>query len=363
MKKLTIDDIYIELTRWCNMNPQCDHCVRGDMQPIRIKPEDIDSLLDQTEIIGTLLFTGGEPFMNVGAMDYFLDQLYERRIPLFELNIITNGMYCTDKIIDTIKRYSNMIKLCNEIGMEQKIDIEKKVIIGISIDKYHNHLDIVQRNFEEFKTKLKGYAQVVKVAHGNIPILEGRGKALKEGIICIERDKDKDKRIEILDNTHKPLCPNYNFYKMIKPDQTIICCCLYLSAKGFLMPKWIGIHDYDSVDDPNNHICHVSEPIYESIIKYNQGKIDCCTLKKRRLQKMKSGNYDEEDLISIKNGAYIFTQHILGYDDSDKIIYSEQASKAQKQMQHFMNKSTVDEINEIMVNATKHNYLNDSGAF
>ena len=111
MKKITWDFLSVELTRKCQIN--CKHCFKGKCQNITISKEVIEKFLKQTEAIGFLHFTGGEPTLALEEMDYFLDLLYEYRIPLFHLQIITNGYEKSEKFVQIVQDYSKMIKLCH----------------------------------------------------------------------------------------------------------------------------------------------------------------------------------------------------------------------------------------------------------
>lgn len=66
MDKITFENLTIELTRRCNM--KCGHCLRGEAQEVDIDRKYIDSLLDQTELIGGMFFTGGEPTLALDTM-------------------------------------------------------------------------------------------------------------------------------------------------------------------------------------------------------------------------------------------------------------------------------------------------------
>ena len=288
MKKLTFDQIGIELTRKCNMNPPCWHCFRGNSENVSLDNTIIDNFLSQTEIIGSLFFTGGEPLICIDKMKYFIDKLYELEIPLFEFGFITNGLIFNDEAVNIIKDYSNMVKLCREMGEDNNIiDIEKYVIIGISIDNYHNQNEIAETNLIKYKNELKGYAQVVRVADGNIPRKEGRGNNLNDGLLETGIDIARQKRIEILDKETKPLCPQYQTYKLIHPDQTIVCCDMYLSALGNLLFGSIGFHDYQTVDNYKYRICNLQNKnvsIINSIKHYNQNKTDCLSLMDKQIK-------------------------------------------------------------------------------
>lgn len=299
MNKLTFDMLAVELTRNCNMFPPCKHCFRGDSDNIDIDTIYIDGLLNQTEIIGSLFFTGGEPLLCIDKMRYFLNKLYELGIPLFDFGFITNGLIYNDESIEIIKDYSKMVKLCCEMATDETVDIEKNIVIGVSIDKYHNNKEIAEENYNKYKQALKGYAQVVRCANGNLPRKEGRGRALPDGICNLNLEQAINKRVEILDKNNKPLCPQYLTYKMIKPSQIIICCDMYLSVKGSLLIAGLGMHEYSIVDNPKYRICRVDVAnIYNSIIHYNRNKTDCLSLLKESLQNKKKNPFtDFKDIL------------------------------------------------------------------
>ena len=65
-RKLYISDLVLEVTRRCNMS--CAHCCRGDAQNCDITHKVIDDAFANLSGIGSLVFTGGEPSLNVDAM-------------------------------------------------------------------------------------------------------------------------------------------------------------------------------------------------------------------------------------------------------------------------------------------------------
>ena len=77
----------VEITRRCNL--KCAHCCRGDTQNVDIDYKYIDLLLDQVDYIYHLTFTGGEPTLNVPAIQYFIDQCKEKNVKVDYVSIIT----------------------------------------------------------------------------------------------------------------------------------------------------------------------------------------------------------------------------------------------------------------------------------
>lgn len=320
MKKICFDKISIELTRNCNM--KCSHCFRGESENCDIKNEYIDSLFEQTEEIGELFFTGGEPTLAIDKMKYVLCALYKNAIPILQFGFVTNGLVFNDDIIEIIKLYSELVCLCREtiIGKEL-LPHYKNVVIGISMDNYHSNQKQVEENYNKYKKSLEGIAQVVKVNVGNTYRREGRAKNLPAGLKNLDLWQHTMKRVEILDKNHKPMCPHWREYKLGNSEQIIIVCDMYLSVKGNLITESLGMHEYSFVDNPKYNICNVkNENIYNSILLYNKGKYDCLSIMKIAADnRIKNPlKYFSDDLFSIlakDNSEPIVVNKLKGYVD------------------------------------------------
>ena len=72
MKK-RYDDLMLELTRKCNL--ECDHCLRGCTQDLSMDISLIDKILDETESINQISFTGGEPMIEGEKIIYIIDKI------------------------------------------------------------------------------------------------------------------------------------------------------------------------------------------------------------------------------------------------------------------------------------------------
>lgn len=93
-KKLSINNLVIEVTRRCNMS--CAHCLRGDAQSADINHEYINTLLKQVDYISSITFTGGEPSLNCGAIDYFINKCKELNVGIGSFYIATNAYNITE---------------------------------------------------------------------------------------------------------------------------------------------------------------------------------------------------------------------------------------------------------------------------
>lgn len=353
MKKLTIDKVVIELTRRCNMTPVCGHCFRGDPQNITLDNNSIDNFLQQIEIVGGMLFTGGEPTLAIDKMRYILSQLHNYRIPLFDFEIVSNGLIYNDEIVQTIKDYSDFIRLCFKY-VNPNENITEHMIFGISIDKFHNHNDIVKENLKRYKEALKGYAQVVRTARGNITRNEGKATQLNYGMVNYKYRYEEAilRRIEILDKDHIPLCPHFKSYRLIKPEQIKICCDLYLSANGNLLTAEMGEHAYNIIDFDKFVICNVNDSnIYEAILQYNIGRVDCLTLINRLAKDFKSN-----PLKNIYDGIFLLAH---GHEDNSEPV-EKQPSNGYMSINSLLFQTALNDsiIPNIKQAALTHNYKN-----
>ncbi len=282
----------IELTRKCNM--KCAHCLRGDAQDVDIDYKYIDELLDQTEVIGHLSITGGEPTLNLDALEYILNGLCKRGIPLLEFGLITNGLIYSERFIDLIKWCKQIIDVscsnCFINGEEyQSQRYLSRCDIGISLDRYHEKNDICMENYQKYKEALSDCADVRKIMRGNNPKCYGRAKSLDVPMMNTDTlfDVSKKQRIELLSKDITPACPYYEKYHMFYSDQRIICCAIYLNAVGVVSSEYGGAWEYEKCDSYPK-ICKSSDPIWESILKYNRDKIPCARFLKTQTEEIKN---------------------------------------------------------------------------
>ena len=87
--KLHIENLAIEITRRCNMC--CAHCMRGPAQNMDLDLKKFDAFLDHVEYIDDIVFTGGEPTLNVSAIRHILTQCKRKRIQINSFFTVTNG--------------------------------------------------------------------------------------------------------------------------------------------------------------------------------------------------------------------------------------------------------------------------------
>lgn len=126
-KKLKIaGDLAIEVTQRCNLN--CDHCLRGCSRNVNVSHEVIDKTLDNYEYISNILFTGGEPTLNVEAISYTIDQIKSRGIGVGSFYIVTNGVNFSKELVWKLLEF---YAYCSE---------KEYCGLCVSVDEFHHNL-------------------------------------------------------------------------------------------------------------------------------------------------------------------------------------------------------------------------------
>lgn len=282
MEKVVFNQLIIEVTRRCNM--ACGHCLRGDAQDADIMLSTIDGVLDQTEAIGRLIITGGEPTLNLAALQYIANGITMRGIPLMRLQIVTNGLIYDERFIAIIKRFSKIIRLTQQRGYKREEVEPWRVQIGVSLDNYHSEPATCKKNYIKYKNALRGSAEVLRVSHGNAPKNEGRAIALPKTIDHhLTMETYMLQQIEVLSIDHKPMCRYYDSYSLQRPDQKVICCGIYLNAFGEVLPGMACDTDYNY---RGLYICSAWEPIWENVLAYNNkcGRMNCAVCEDYRIK-------------------------------------------------------------------------------
>lgn len=268
MDKIVFNQLIFEVTRRCNM--ACGHCLRGDAQNVDLSSVDIDGVLDQTEAIGQLAISGGEPILNVAGMRYIANGIARRGIPLMRVEIITNGLVYDERFIAIVKRFSEIVHLTQQHGYENREREPWRIQVGVSLDRYHESPELCKKNYLRYKNAMKGFAEVLQVRHGNAPRNMGRAVALTDVVDhTLIRESYMLQKIEVLSANHKPMCKFYDSYRLDRPDQKIVCCGVYLNAYGEILPGLACDMDYSYYGD-GAIVCYSGDSIWDGILKYNK---------------------------------------------------------------------------------------------
>lgn len=158
-KKITFARLDLELTRRCNLT--CRHCYNGAAQDVDITKAMIDRLLNQTNEIGQLLIKGGETLLNVPMLEYLLNQIIARKIPVHYFGMVTNGTVqsvAACKAINRIachiarSRHRNTYPAADQQGNRQC------AAVTVSNDRWHKECNYVGYDPDKTVKLFKRYA-------------------------------------------------------------------------------------------------------------------------------------------------------------------------------------------------------------
>ena len=130
MSQIVFDTLCLEITRRCNM--ACKHCLRGDAQLVDITHEIIDKALENVTEINNIVFTGGEPSLNIEAMRYTLDKCEEDGIFVGAFYVVTNGKQVE---FDFIKTMLDWYVFCVDNGGDPEM-----CGLALSKDDFHERI-------------------------------------------------------------------------------------------------------------------------------------------------------------------------------------------------------------------------------
>ena len=267
-KTLTFAEVMVELTRRCNLS--CEHCARGDAQPLDISEEIIDSFLDATNGIYKLHITGGEPFLNLAGMKYLIEGIKRRRIFLGGFSCVTNGTVQNEAVVEIIRDVSAYIKSC----VRDDLTAQDVVSIGVSCDSFHN--TDYNKSFEWYRSMLSDCASVTRVVNGELPRAVGRAESLP---YAVPRTLPTAAKIEYLAPGHEPICRMKKRYWSFFPNQITILCSICVSAKGDMSGDNMDADYSFSEEDAAEHILTFpvegADDIMAAIEKYNADKPYC----------------------------------------------------------------------------------------
>jgi len=223
-------NLILEITRFCNMT--CPHCLRGDMQRLRIKKEYIDAALSQIDYIDTIMFSGGEPSLATDLINYTLKYCRHHNKEVQNFWMATNGSVTKRSFLSSIE---NWVKYCSD---------NEASGLRVSIDMYHDWID--KFYFEEFR-------EMMEYEVGKQFYIEYCG-APDDPKYLYSEGRAKENY-----NAGKKTDHELHFYdgKLDAP--------LYINAKGFIMSSCDL--SYKSMDVKNSKfvIGHISEDIKENL--------------------------------------------------------------------------------------------------
>ena len=98
-----VETLVFEVTRECNM--KCAHCIRGDAQSLKLKEDYVDKVLSEVDSIGTLIFSGGEPSLNIPMIEYIFQKCSDLGKMPSSFYVVTNGKANAIQLATTLLKW------------------------------------------------------------------------------------------------------------------------------------------------------------------------------------------------------------------------------------------------------------------
>lgn len=232
-KKIHLSEFYVEITRKCNMN--CLHCLRGDAQNVEIKYGYITNVLKDVSTIDSFTITGGEPSLNVGAIQFILNELKRFNIIVGSFYIITNGR-------KTSQNQEFLYTLLDLYYYQQYNASECFSMVQISKDNYHNHEEEQEESIEKLSAFSFFSVRETTFKYDNI-IAEGRGCEIGEKTLTYDNEIEYD----------------------IWGDNVTIESMVYLNAKGQICNNC----DYSYNTQEEQHLFDINNiSFYDGLMNY-----------------------------------------------------------------------------------------------
>ncbi|MDO4379232.1 MAG: radical SAM protein [Erysipelotrichia bacterium] len=246
-KRLSIRKVEIIFGTKCNL--KCRHCMMGDPEPMAIKPEHIDALIDNVKFINKLLLTGGEATCYVDEIKMILDKLANSDVCVDHIGINTNCFEFSEELANSINDFN------------QKHTIKpKKAKFQYSPDRFHFEAGLTKERLEE---NLKKYKNILKdfIFLGNdlgngIDIV-GRAKNLQKDDI----NSYQEINVSVPDGVVKFTIKN----NYVDQGQLILCPNGYVYSDDSIATSGISENDYSySVGNM------LEAPLIDLICQYNK---------------------------------------------------------------------------------------------
>ena len=227
MNTIHVNSVILEITRMCNMC--CWHCLRGQGQYKNIDPHFVEQLFMHIDSIGTLTFSGGEPFLHPEIIQQVLEIAKVHEVEIQNFYIATNGLIRNDDVLMTILK---CFQACtdNEISM-----------VKVSMDQFHKEAWETDQT-QEIKQFFKPFSFVeCNEKELKLDYLYAEGNL--EGTCCTTRKVDIPKELEM-----ECWCEKEDVSIIIEND-------IYLNVHGKILLACDL--SYENQDKPKNQFCDV----------------------------------------------------------------------------------------------------------
>lgn len=97
-----LNTLAIEVTKRCNMT--CKHCLRGEAEEVDNDETLIPNIFKGIASIETIVFSGGEPTLNVSFIEKCVDYVLDNEIQVNGCFIATNGLIYSERLVQCVRR-------------------------------------------------------------------------------------------------------------------------------------------------------------------------------------------------------------------------------------------------------------------
>lgn len=177
-KKVNFNIVQIVATERCNL--ACEHCMRYETdEDVKIYSRDmdrstVDAFFRNVGSIIMLMFTGGEPLLNMDIIEYVADKIIAEDINVMQFGIITNGTIMNERVVRVFKRLAQHLK-------KKQITEYHVCILKISRGYHKNDAqkacDYYTKAFEQYKEYIQVYVEEEELHSLS---WSGRAKNLKD---------------------------------------------------------------------------------------------------------------------------------------------------------------------------------------
>lgn len=166
-----VENLHLQLTRNCTL--ECEHCLRGDRERVNMSTEILDRIFKDVKKVQFLLLTGGEPLLNIEALEHLVELLKSKQIRVNKIILITNGTVLSDRILKVLHELQNYSYLALKLSTDifHNLELEKKGMKSLR----DNNLKIISKNkfynFSEYGNDKDSYMPVAIINKGRAKTL------------------------------------------------------------------------------------------------------------------------------------------------------------------------------------------------
>ena len=231
--EIRVNTLIFEVTRQCNL--KCDFCLRGDAQNVKMSKDVIDAVFKKIENFYDIVFTGGEPSLNVEAIEYIFKKIKETGMVVpFWLAI--NGRDYSPKLVEVLLDYYGYCYSEDEYLADN---------CGLTVSRDIYHGDIAKENLGKYQA-LKFYNDSKDFSKSD------KRKIINEGLAKINEIGERD-----IKNEETELSIDYY------DDDSIIIDTIYINAKGDIL----GCCDLSYSSQEKYSLGNILDTTLESIVK------------------------------------------------------------------------------------------------